>query len=316
LKGVVPLKLRSIVEWEIYMDLGKLRGCLDRIVATQLYPLETFEAVAHLMVTADIFDSEHWKVLEAVSDEEIATRLRIAYRDGGRRAFRRAAKRAIQDETFGLPKKAAGRLRKLTSLTIRGSLGEKLAFIRETERVIDLDKTNDFLAVALAYRLVDLIPVAADRAGKIAVLVTKEATSKEAESYLEEACYCYLYGLGTACAITCRSVLEEAIEQKLSPNILSNWRTEETERRRMRSRRPSGDRQQEEPQPTLGILLELSQHRDYRQWSLPALAKAPAIEVLKTGNRAAHKSPIDDTEALKCFSAARKALSLILGGAQ
>jgi hypothetical protein len=40
-------------------------------------------------------------------------------------------------------------------------------------------------------------------------------SSEEADRYLDEATRCYFFGLFTACAVMCRSVLEEALKQKL-----------------------------------------------------------------------------------------------------
>ncbi len=155
------------------------------------------------------------------------------------------------------------------------------------------------LTVAFAYTLIDLAPKAAARAEKITDLIVKEAGSREGQSYLEEACYCYFYGLNTACAITCRSILEEVIERKLPTRVLENWRQEQS---------------QPEAQPTLGVLLVLSKNTARKAgWHLPPSAYKPASTVLEVGNRAAHNEPIVEADAFRCMTAAREAIAAILG---
>jgi hypothetical protein len=57
-------------------------------------------------------------------------------------------------------------------------------------------------------------------------------SSEEADRYLDEATRCYFFGLFTACAVMCRSVLEEAIKQKLpaalSPQVRTRYRNAAT----------------------------------------------------------------------------------------
>ena len=55
--------------------------------------------------------------------------------------------------------------------------------------------------------------------------VVASASSEDADRYLDEATRCYFFGLFTACAVMCRSVLEEAIKQKLPESLARLVRT-------------------------------------------------------------------------------------------
>ena len=62
-----------------------------------------------------------------------------------------------------------------------------------------------------------MVEPAVARATELRECVVAAGCSEEADRYLDEATRCYFFGLYTACAVMCRSVLEEAIKQKLPP---------------------------------------------------------------------------------------------------
>ena len=209
-----------------------------------------------------------------MADARTVKRLKAAYEGGGKDGFRQEGDRIVQREGRRIPGEAEKRLRRLTSISVRGSLGEKLALISHA-RFAAIDE-EDLLTIAFAYKLVDLIPMAADRAKQVSDIIVREATSERAEKYLEEASYCYFYGLNTACAITCRSVLDEVIEHKMPRRVLKEWQQKQPDK--------AGNQHL-----TLGVLLHLSRYpTPGGEWSLPKIAYEAASEILAIGNRAAH----------------------------
>jgi hypothetical protein len=212
-------------------------------------------------------------------------------------AFNEEGQKIIKREPIRMREKAGNRLRKLISITVRGSLGEKLALVGKTERLTDVPK-EDLLTIAFADKLIELIPEAAARANEIVDLSVREATSESAESYLEEACYCYFYGLSSACAIVCRSVLEEAIERRLSRRALEEWRQKQNDKM---------------AEPTFGIVIRLAKvATGDGEWRLPQTAYKASDDVLQIGNRAAHFAPVSSEDDLKCLKGVRQALAAIL----
>jgi hypothetical protein len=85
---------------------------------------------------------------------------------------------------------------------------------QEIQRALD-NQQNDLLRAAIALELLELVEPAVVRATHLRECVVVAASSEEADRYLDEATRCYFFGLFTACAVMCRSVLEEAIKQKL-----------------------------------------------------------------------------------------------------
>jgi hypothetical protein len=128
-------------------------------------------------------------------------------------------------------------------------------------------------------------------------LVVDEATSKEADKYLEEACECYYFGFYSACVVMCRSLLEEALERRLPREILNQWRD---------------DAKAQGMELTLGSLLKkVNNHpRSLVPNEFPRLAR----KVNETATRAAHTEPVTPKDAESCFQNARKALTALLGG--
>jgi hypothetical protein len=168
-----------------------------------------------------------------------------------------------------------------------------LTLVEQVQRQADQD--NTLLQTAFAYKLVDLIEPAANRASKLVEVVVKEPSSEEADHYLEEASQCYFFGLFTACVIMCRSLLEEVLEQKLPTSFLES--------------RCSGNK---ESDMTLGKLLHEVNNSELAA-KMPAGFLRAARVVNQLGNRGAHVSSASPDKAWKCLKQARAALTLLLG---
>src|ERR1039458_9995757 len=92
------------------------------------------------------------------------------------------------------------------------------------QRALDA-RQNDLLRAAMAAEFIDLIEPAVARAALLRECVVASPSSDEADRYLDEATRCYFLALFTACAVMCRSVLEEAIKQKLPEGLRAMIRT-------------------------------------------------------------------------------------------
>jgi hypothetical protein len=104
---------------------------------------------------------------------------------------------------------------------------------------------------------------------------------KKPTGYLDEATRCYFYGLFTACAGLCRSVLEEALKQKLPAQLTRLIRT--------RYRNAA----------TLGNLLhEVNNNLQGIDSGFPRVAN----RVNDTGKRAVHQGLLSEDEARECSS--------------
>src|SRR6202000_1017305 len=90
---------------------------------------------------------------------------------------------------------------------------------QEIQRALDTHE-NNLLRAAIAFELIALIEPATARATHLRECVIALPASEEADSYLAEATRCYFFGLYTACAVMCRSVVEEAIKQKLPSDLV------------------------------------------------------------------------------------------------
>src|SRR6266700_436382 len=118
-----------------------------------------------------------------------------------------------QDMRQGFIQHARERLTSLTRLQ-RVSHGRQTPAWQEIQRALD-GQENELLRTAFALELLEMIEPAVTRATDLRECVVGAACSEEADRYLDEATRCYFFGVFTACAVMCRSVLEEAIKQKL-----------------------------------------------------------------------------------------------------
>ncbi len=186
---------------------------------------------------------------------------------------------------------ARQRLTSLTRLQHLGGAAPTPAW-QEIQRAID-NQENDLLRAAFALELLEMIEPAVLRATHLRECVVSTPSSEEADRYLDEATRCYFFGLYTACAVMCRSVLEEAIKQKLPPALARQVRT--------RYRNAA----------TLGNLL----HEVNNNLQLTGIAPdfpRVANQVNDTGKKAVHQGLLSADEARHCLQSAREALQLLL----
>jgi hypothetical protein len=182
---------------------------------------------------------------------------------------------------------------RLTSLTRLQQAGcSDTPAWKSIQRALD-GRQNDLLRAAVAAEFLDLVEPAVARATHLRECVVASATSEEADRYLDEATRCYFLALFTACAVMCRSVLEEAIKQKLPDSLL----------RLIRSRYRNA--------ATLGNLLHEVNN------NLLAIGIAPefprlANQVNDIGKKAVHQGLLSEDEARSCLQSAREALQLLL----
>jgi hypothetical protein len=152
---------------------------------------------------------------------------------------------------------------------------------------------NDLLRAAFALELLELVEPAVERATHLRECIVSSSCSEEADRYLDEATRCYFFGQFTACAVMCRSVLEEAIKQKLPPSLA----------RQVRSRYRNT--------PTLGNLLH-EVNDNLKLTGIDAAFPALANRVNDVGRKAVHQKLLREEEARECLQNAREALELLL----
>lgn len=183
---------------------------------------------------------------------------------------------------------------RLTSLT-RLNPPEKNASApawQSIQRALDAQQ-NDLLRAAFALELLQLVEPAILRANELRECVVSSPASDEPDRYLDEATRCYFYGLFTACAVMCRSVLEEAVKQKLPPQLARLIRT--------RYRNAA----------TLANLLH-EVNNNLQLTGFHPEFPAAANRVNDAGKRAVHRGLLTEDEARQCLQSARTALQLLL----
>lgn len=154
---------------------------------------------------------------------------------------------------------------------------------------------NDLLRAAFALELLELVEPAVVRATHLRECVVASPSSEEADRYLDEATRCYFFGMFTACAVMCRSVLEEAIKQKLPAALGRQIRT--------RYRNVA----------TLGNLLH-EVNNNLQLTGIDMEFPHVANKVNDTGKKAVHQGLLSEDEARECLQNARRALQLLLQG--
>jgi hypothetical protein len=196
-----------------------------------------------------------------------------------------------QEMRQGFIQHARQRLTSLTRLQHPGSDATIPAW-QEIQRALDAQQ-NDLLRAAFAMELLELVEPAVLRATQLRECVVSAPSSEEADRYLDEATRCYFFGLFTACAVMCRSVLEEAIKQTL-PAALS---------RQVRARYRNA--------ATLGNLLH-EVNNNLLLTGIDADFPRVANQVNDVGKKAVHQGLLSEDEARECLQNARHALQLLL----
>jgi hypothetical protein len=160
------------------------------------------------------------------------------------------------------------------------------------QRALD-HQQNDLLRAAVAAEFLDLVEPAVARATHLRECVVASASSDEADRYLDEATRCYFFALFTACAVMCRSVLEEAIKQKLPEGL----------RKLIRSRYRNA--------ATLGNLLHEINNNLQASGVSPGFPRLANL-VNDVGKKAVHQGLLSEDEARSCLQNAREALQMLL----
>jgi hypothetical protein len=184
--------------------------------------------------------------------------------------------------------------RRLSSLTRLQPVreGAETPAWQEIQRALDGEQ-NDLLRTAFALELLQMVEPAVRRATHLQECVVGAASSEEADRYLDEATRCYFFGLFTACAVMCRSVLEEAIKQKLPESLTKLVRT--------RYRNAA----------TLGNLLH-EVNNNLQLTGIDADFPRVANQVNDAGKKAVHQGLLSEDQARACLQDAREALQLLL----
>ena len=181
---------------------------------------------------------------------------------------------------------------RLTSLTRIQQATEDTPEWQQIQRALD-GKQNDLLRAAFALEFLELVEPAVARAAQLRECVVAGESSEEADRYLDEATRCYFFGLFTACAVMCRSVLEDAIKRRLPAGLAQQVR------RRYRNA------------PTLGNLLH-EVNDNLKLAGIDPAFPALANRVNDMGRRAVHQELLSEEEARFCLQSAREALGLLL----
>ncbi len=185
---------------------------------------------------------------------------------------------------------------RLTCLTRLQQPGSHTHAWKQIQLALDRQQ-NDLLRAAFALELLQLVEPAIARATHLRECVVNKASSDEADRYLDEATRCYFYGLFTACAVMCRSVLEEAIKQRLPDRLAKLIHS------RYRSAATLGNLLHE----VNNNLIECGIHPGF-----PRLAN----QVNDIGKKAVHQGLLGEDEARGSLQNAREALGLLLGASQ
>jgi hypothetical protein len=215
------------------------------------------------------------------------------YGDPGNREEKRKIREACAELDKNDAQKAldevASALKRITSLTVKGGLATQLESIGRAS--ISGLSQESLLHTAITYKLIGLYPAICEKACKLTDLIVSRPASKEAEAYLEEATYCYVFGLNSACAILCRALLEQILEERLPDEAKLDWQI-----------------QNKSTPLTLRPLINLD--KQFRR--LPPDSWAAAESVLQIGNRASHSGPVTERDAWDCIVATRLSVQAIL----
>jgi hypothetical protein len=242
------------------------------------------DAIAELARTGR-FEQLH-DILPDIVYDELWTRYQLAPQ-----AFVTEWRTLAQEMRHGFIQHARQRLTSLTRLQFTSTSDSTPAW-QEIQRALD-NQQNDLLRAAFALELLELVEPAVARAAHLRECVVASASSEDADRYLDEATRCYFFGLFTACAVMCRSVLEEAIKQKLPTSLTHLVRT--------RYRNAA----------TLGNLLHEVNNNLQLTGIHPDFPRV-ANQVNDTGKKAVHQGLLSEDEARLCLQSAREALQLLL----
>jgi len=265
------------------IDIGRLESQLVQMSVEDAPGKEFCEAIAELARTGRFAQLQD--VLPSVVYSELWQRYQA-----NPEAFVAEWRMMAHEMQQGFIQHARMRLTSLTRLLQAGNMAPSW---QDIQRALD-GQQNDLLRAAFAMELLELVEPAVLRATHLRECVVAAPSSEEADRYLDEATRCYFFGLFTACAVMCRSVLEEAIKQKLPPSLTRLVTT--------RYRNAA----------TLGNLLH-EVNNNLLMTGFDAGFPAVANKVNDVGKKAVHQGLLSEDEARSCLQNAREALQLLLG---
>jgi len=266
------------------IDVGRLERELMQMTTEGAPGREFCEAISELAATGRF--AQLREVLPRIVFEELWARYQ---QDPA--AFVTGWHLLAQEMRQGFVQHARQRLTSLTRLQQVGGDAGTPAW-QEIQRALDRQQ-NDLLRAAIALELLELVEPAVLRATHLRECVVAAASSEEADRYLDEATRCYFFGLFTACAVMCRSVLEEAIKQKLPTGLA----------RQVNARYRNA--------ATLGNLLH-EVNNNLQMTGIDGDFPALANKVNDVGKKAVHQGLLSEDEARECLQNARRALQLLL----
>jgi Domain of unknown function (DUF4145) len=266
------------------IDIGRLEGQLLQMSTEGAPGREFCEAIAELARTGRFAQLRN--ILPGIVFDELWAR----YQQNPA-AFVAGWQLLAQEMRQGFVQHARQRLTSLTRLQ-QAENGAAVPAWQEIQRALDAQQ-NDLLRAAFALELLELVEPAVLRATHLRECVVAAPSSEEADMYLDEATRCYFFGMFTACAIMCRSVLEEAVKQRL-PTALA---------RQIRSRYRNA--------ATLGNLLH-EVNNNLLLTGIDVEFPQVANQVNDTGKKAVHQGLLSEDEARECLQNARRALQLLL----
>jgi len=266
------------------IDIGLLEDRLLHMSAEGAPGREFCEAISQLARTGRF--EQLRPVLPGIVYDELLARYQQDHA-----GFIAGWKNLAREMRQGFIQHARQRLTSLTRLQQAGC-GASTPAWQEIQRALD-GQQNDLLRAAIAIEMLELVEPAVFRATHLRECVVASASSEDADRYLDEATRCYFFGLFTACAVMCRSVLEEAIKQKL-PSVLS---------RLVKTRYRNA--------ATLGNLLH-EVNNNLQLTGIDGDFPRVANQVNDAGKKAVHQGLISEDEARLCLQNARQALQLLL----
>jgi hypothetical protein len=266
------------------INLGRLEHELLQMSTEDAPGREFCESISELARTGRFVQLS--EVLPTIVYDELWSRYRQ-----GTTAFVTGWRLLAQEMRQGFIQHARQRLTSLTKMQYAGLEAPTPAW-QDIQRALD-SQQNDLLRTAFALELLELVEPAVQRATHLRECVVAAPSSEEADRYLDEATRCYFFGLYTACAVMCRSVLEEAIKQKL-PSSLT---------RQIHSRYRNT--------ATLGNLLH-EVNNNLQMTGFDADFPRVANLVNDIGRKAVHQGLLSEDEARSCLQDARQALQLLL----
>jgi len=266
------------------IDIGRLESLLLQMSAEGAPGREFCESISELARTGRF--AQLREILPGIVYDELWMRYQQDHA-----AFIHGWRLLAQEMRQGFVQHARQRLTSLTKLQYAGFEAPAPAW-QEIQRALD-GQQNDLLRIAFALELLELVEPSVQRATNLRECVVAAPSSEEADRYLDEATRCYFYGLFTACAVMCRSVLEEAIKQKLPLGLTRQVRT--------RYRKTA----------TLGNLLH-EVNNNLQMTGFDAEFPRVANLVNDSGKKAVHQGLLSEDEARACLQNARLALQLLL----